>query len=116
MELRFESADINLQDGYYAAELLRALDCIPLAITQAAAYVNRRAPLISVSTYLDDFRRSDRKNDSLLNSDTGDLRRDETISNSVVTTWQVTFEQIRRERPSAAYLLLFMSFFNPQGI
>ncbi|KAJ3522867.1 hypothetical protein NM208_g12684 [Fusarium decemcellulare] len=68
-----------------AADLLRALDYIPLAITQAAA-------------------------------DAGDLRRDETVSNSVVTTWQVTFEQIRRERPSAAKLLSFISFFNPQGI
>ncbi|RSL64168.1 hypothetical protein CEP51_013189 [Fusarium floridanum] len=99
-----------------AADLLRALDCIPLAITQAAAYINRRAPRASVQTYLDAFRESDKKKGSLLNRDAGDLRRDETVSNSVVTTWQVTFEQIRRERPSAAKLLSFMSFFNPQAI
>ncbi|KAJ4167392.1 hypothetical protein NW754_011207 [Fusarium falciforme] len=99
-----------------AADLLRALDCIPLAITQAAAYINRRAPRASVKTYLDAFRESDKKKGSLLNRDAGDLRRDETVSNSVVTTWQVTFEQIRCERPSAAKLLSFMSFFNPQGI
>ncbi|KAJ4211931.1 hypothetical protein NW759_012218 [Fusarium solani] len=99
-----------------AADLLGALDCIPLAITQAAAYINRRAPRASVKTYLDAFRESDKKKGSLLNRDAGDLRRDETVSNSVVTTWQVTFEQIRRERPSAAKLLSFMSFFNPQGI
>ncbi|KAH7140976.1 hypothetical protein EDB81DRAFT_799265 [Dactylonectria macrodidyma] len=99
-----------------AAGLLQALDHIPLAITQAAAYINRRAPRMSVATYLDDFRKSDKKKGNLLNCDAGDLRRDETVSNSVVTTWQVTFEQIQRERPSAAYLLSFMSFFNPQGI
>ncbi|KAI8716275.1 hypothetical protein NCS52_00920700 [Fusarium sp. LHS14.1] len=99
-----------------AADLLRALDYIPLAITQAAAYINRRAPRASVKTYLDAFRESDKKKGSLLNRDAGDLRRDETVSNSVVTTWQVTFEQIRRERPSAAKLLSFMSFFNPQSI
>ncbi|KAJ4183504.1 hypothetical protein NW759_017073 [Fusarium solani] len=99
-----------------AADLLRALDYIPLAITQAAAYINRRAPRASVQTYLDAFRESDKKKGSLLNRDVGDLRRDETVSNSVVTTWQVTFEQIRRERPSAAKLLSFMSLFNPQGI
>ncbi|KAH7124548.1 hypothetical protein EDB81DRAFT_872342 [Dactylonectria macrodidyma] len=103
-------------DKTAAADLLRALDYIPLAITQAAAYINRRAPRISVKTYLDAFRESDRKKGSLLNSDAGDLRRDETVSNSVVTTWQVTLEQIRRERPSAANLLSLMSFFNPQGI
>ncbi|KAH7464012.1 hypothetical protein FOMA001_g17831 [Fusarium oxysporum f. sp. matthiolae] len=98
------------------ADLLRALDFIPLAITQAAAYINRRAPRVSVRVYLDTIRKSDKKKGNLLNSDTGDLRRDETVSNSVVTTWQVTFEQIRCERPSAANLLSFMSFFNPQGI
>ncbi|KAH7146900.1 hypothetical protein B0J13DRAFT_318298, partial [Dactylonectria estremocensis] len=87
-----------------------------LAITQAAAYINRRAPRISVKTYLDAFRESDKKKGSLLNNDAGDLRRDETISNSVVTAWQVIFEQIRRKRPSAANLLSLMSFFNPQGI
>ncbi|KAH7124365.1 hypothetical protein EDB81DRAFT_731294 [Dactylonectria macrodidyma] len=103
-------------DKTAAADLLRALDYIPLAITQAAAYINRRAPRISVKTYLDAFRESDKKKGSLLNSDAGDLRRDDTVSNSVVTTWQVTLEQIRRERPSAANLLSFMSFFNPQGI
>ncbi|CZS81099.1 unnamed protein product [Fusarium graminearum] len=99
-----------------AVDLLRALDYIPLAITQAAAYINRRAPRASVQTYLDAFRESDKKKGSLLNRDAGDLRRDETVSNSVVTTWQVTFKQIRRERPSAAKLLSFISFFNPQGI
>ncbi|KAF5675931.1 hypothetical protein FDENT_9649 [Fusarium denticulatum] len=103
-------------DKHAAADLLRVLDYIPLAITQAAAYINRRAPRISIKSYLDTFRESDKKKGSLLNRDAGDLRRYETVSNSVVTTWQVTFEQIRHERPSAAKLLSFMSFFNPQGI
>ncbi|KAM6510855.1 hypothetical protein FSOLCH5_011300 [Fusarium solani] len=103
-------------DADAAGNLVRALDRIPLAIIQAAAYINRRAPRVSVITYLDTFRESDEKKGSLLDRDVGDLRRDETVSNSVITTWQVTFEQIRRERPSAANLLSFMSFFNPQGI
>ncbi|KAG7000110.1 Kinesin light chain [Fusarium oxysporum f. sp. conglutinans] len=110
----------NKLDGDFdrdaATDVLRALDCIPLAITQAAAYINRRAPRVSVKTYLDTFQESDKKKGNLLNRDAGDLRRDETVSNSVVVTWQVTFEQIHRERPSAAKLLSFMSFFNPQGI
>ncbi|KAJ4167391.1 hypothetical protein NW754_011206 [Fusarium falciforme] len=89
---------------------------MPLAITQAAAFINRRAPRMSTSKYLDEFRRSDTKRARLLNRDAGDLRRDESASNSIVTTWQITFDQIRRERPSAADLLSFMSFFNPQGI
>jgi tetratricopeptide (TPR) repeat protein len=99
-----------------AIEFLQNLDFIPLAITQAAAYINRRSPRESVETYLTTFRESDQNKSNLLNRDAGDFRRDETVSNSVITTWQVTFEQIRREKPSAAKLLSFMSFFNPHGI
>lgn len=103
-------------DEGVSIELLRDLDFIPLAITQAAAYINRRSPRESVKTYLTTFRDSDQNKRNLLNRDAGDLRRDETVSNSVITTWQVTFEHIRREKPSAAKLLSFMSFFNPHGI
>ncbi|KAI6758654.1 hypothetical protein HG530_010894 [Fusarium avenaceum] len=103
-------------DESVAIELLRNLDFIPLAITQAAAYINRRSPRESVETYLTTFQESDQNKRNLLNRDAGDLRRDETVSNSVITTWQVTFEHIRREKPSAAKLLSFMSFFNPHGI
>lgn len=98
-----------------AMELLHALDCMPLAITQAAAYINRQA-CMTIAGYLREFRANDKRRESLLHQDAGDLRRDESASNSVVTTWQMSFERIRQERPSAADLLSLMSFFNPQGI
>ena len=41
------------------AELVRALDYMPLAITQAAAYINERTPRSSVRQYIDTFRRSE---------------------------------------------------------
>ncbi|KAH7124607.1 hypothetical protein EDB81DRAFT_730860, partial [Dactylonectria macrodidyma] len=114
-QLLREKLEIDYDDRE-AADLARVLDYMPLAITQATAFINRRAPRMSIPTYLNEFRRSDKKKASLLNKDAGDLRRDESASNSIVTTWEITFEQIRRERPSAADLLSFMSFFNPQGI
>jgi tetratricopeptide (TPR) repeat protein len=98
-----------------AVELLQALDCIPLAISQAAAYINRRARM-TVAGYLSEFRRNKKKQESLLNWSAGELRRDEGASNSVVMTWQISFERVRQERPSAAELLSLMSFFNPQSI
>ena len=98
-----------------AIELLRALNCIPLAIAQAAAYINRRTRM-TVASYLNEFQRNNKKRESLLNWDAGELRRDESASNLVVTTWQMSFERIRQERRSAAELLSLMSFFNPQGI
>jgi tetratricopeptide (TPR) repeat protein len=98
-----------------AVQLLHALDYIPLAITQAAAYINRSAR-ITVAGYLDEFWGNNKKRESLLNWDAGELRRDESASNSVVLTWQMSFERIRKERQSATDLLSLMSFFNPQGI
>ncbi|KAK0767243.1 hypothetical protein N5P37_000977, partial [Trichoderma harzianum] len=102
------------EDG--AVDLVEALDFVPLAVNQAAAYINRRAPRVSVCSYLEDFRGSERRKGSLLNSDFGDLRRGESVSNSAIVTWQVTFEKIRQERPTAANLLSLMSLFQAQNI
>jgi hypothetical protein len=107
------SRDVD-QDA--AIDLARVLDFIPLAVSQAAAYINRRAPRVSIQSYLDEFQQNEKQKRSLLNRDTGDLRRREDVSNSVVTTWQVTFEQIQQERPTAANLLLLLSFFQSQNI
>ena len=98
------------------SELLRTLGYLPLAVAQAAAYINRHAPRLTILDYLDEFHRSSKSKDSLLNQDRGDLRRDKSASNSVMTTWQVTFECVRKEKQSAADLLSLMSFFNPQAI
>jgi tetratricopeptide (TPR) repeat protein len=107
------TSSFDEKDG---AELVRALDYMPLAITQATRYINRLAPRSSVSKYLDQFRKSDKSKANLLNRDAGDLRRDPRVSNSIITTWQISFEHIRGARPSAAGLLSLMSFFNHQGI
>jgi tetratricopeptide (TPR) repeat protein len=107
------TSSFDEKDG---AELVHALDYMPLAITQAAGYINRLAPRSSVSKYLDRLRKSDKSKANLLNRDAGDLRRDPRVSNSIITTWQISFEHIRGARPSAAGLLSLMSFFNHQGI
>ena len=111
--LRNKLRDPPLEES--AVDLLHALDCIPLAVTQAAAYINRRGRM-TVAGYLAEFWKNSKRRESLLNWDAGELRRDESASNSVVMTWQMSFEQIQRERRSAAELLSLMSFFNPQGI
>jgi hypothetical protein len=97
-------------------ELVIELGCIPLAVSQAAAYINRRSPRVTTKSYLNEFRKSEKRKDSLLRVDKGDLGRRHDVSNSVVVTWQVTFEQIKREHPSAANLLCLMSRFQAQNI
>jgi len=99
-----------------AAALVKELDYMPLAITQAAAYINQRAPRATVSRYLEDLRKGDQDRAKLLNTDIGDFRRDGAASNSIIATWQISFEYIRGARPSATRLLSLMSLFDPQGI
>jgi tetratricopeptide (TPR) repeat protein len=104
------------EDGKDVVELAALLEFMPLAIVQAAAYVSQRVPRYSVRQYLQDFRRSDRKRTSLLNCDSEQLRRDREAKNSILVTWQISFDHIREIRPSAADLLSLMSFFDRQGI
>ncbi len=99
-----------------ATDLVRALDLIPLPISQAAAYIQASAPRSSLEKYLAEFRESESNRARLLGRDAGDLRREGGASNSVRTTWEISFDYIRSKRPSAAELLSLMSFFDPQGI
>jgi tetratricopeptide (TPR) repeat protein len=98
------------------AELAATLEYMPLAIVQAAAYISQRAPRYPVAKYLDEYRKSERKRSSLLSYDSGPLHRDWEAKNSIVVTWQISFEYIQRTRSSAADLLSLMSFFDRQGI
>ncbi|KAF2195128.1 hypothetical protein K469DRAFT_538467, partial [Zopfia rhizophila CBS 207.26] len=99
-----------------AVELVHLLDCMPLAITQAAAFVKQRAPRMTVSRYVEEVRSSDHDRARLLRKDVGDSRRDGRASNSIIATWQISFEHIRTNMPTAARLLSLMSLFDRQGI
>ena len=71
----------------------------------------------SVREYLQEFRKSDRKRDeSSRLTKAGSSVRDWEAKNSIIITWQISFDHIRQIRPSAADLLSLMSFFDRQGI
>jgi hypothetical protein len=109
----------KLQGGFNetdAKKLLHALDYMPLAITQAAAFISQRSPHITLPKYLQDLQKSDTDRARLLNKHLTDTRRDGKASNSVIATWQISFENICKERPSASQLLSLMCFFDRQGI
>ena len=76
----------RLSDKDVAEDLVQALDLVPLAISQAAAYIQARSPMSSVEKYLAEFRKGERKRASLLAHDAGDLRRDGGASNAILTT------------------------------
>ncbi|KAJ5213388.1 hypothetical protein N7449_000557 [Penicillium cf. viridicatum] len=95
-------------------KLVKALEFMPLAIIQAARYIQNRS--YSVSQYLEDFQESDREAIRLLKKEAGHVHRDWEANNSIMVTWQISFDYIRQTEPSAAELLSLMSFFDRQGI
>lgn len=99
-----------------AVELIAALEFMPLAIIQAAAYIRQRGSRSSIREYLKQFYKNDQTKINLLNGEAGHLRRDPEAENPIMITWQISFDHILKARNSAADLLSLMSFFHRQGI
>lgn len=99
-----------------AKTLVKALDYIPLAISQAAAYIEQGRPRMTIPKFIEKVQRDDSDRARLLEFDIYDPRRDRHRSNSVIVTWHISIELIQATRPSAARLLALMSLFNRNGI
>ena len=98
-----------------ASELAEVLEKVPLAISQASAYI-RAVSKTSISMYLIKFRRSNKDQAALLNKDQVDMRRDREVPNAVITSWELSFSQIREKSPGSADLLSLMSYLNRQAV
>lgn len=103
-------------DGEDTIELVAMLDFMPLAIVQAAAYIGQRASRCSIRQYIKKFQKTDRSKTSLLTHKSNPFQRDQDARNSIIITWQISFDYILQERPSAADLLSLISSFDRQGI
>jgi hypothetical protein len=104
---------INEQD---LQELASLLEYMPLAIVQAAAYIQQKGTRYNVRRYIETFQRNEKLQTSLLNFEAGQLRRDPDAKNSIMITWQISFDEIREKWPASADLLSLMSYFDRQGI
>ena len=90
-----------------AYQISQSLGFLPLAITQAAAYLNRRAPRLTARTFLAEFQKNQER---LLKSDNASLV---THGKKLGNIWQTSFEQIT---PSARRLLSLMCLCGPDAI
>lgn len=97
-----------------ALELLKQLTFLPLAIVQAAAYINANG--IALSDYLSLLDEQEEDVIDLLSEDFEDDGRYQDVKNPVATTWLISFDQIQRLDPLAAEYLSFMSCVNPRDI
>ncbi|KAF4458823.1 Nephrocystin-3 [Fusarium albosuccineum] len=101
-------------DAGVLTELLEQLTHLPLAIAQAAAYMNMN--LVAVWDYLQLFRNTDQPTIKLLNSRLRDKTHYHRAQGAAATTWIISFKQIRQSAAHAAYLLSFMAFIEPKAI
>jgi hypothetical protein len=94
--------------------LLKELTYLPLAIIQAAAYINENG--IAFADYLSLLADQEKEVINLLSEEFEDDWRYRNIKNPVATTWLISFEQIRHRDPLAADYLSFMCCIDPKAI
>ncbi|RYP47089.1 hypothetical protein DL768_006816 [Monosporascus sp. mg162] len=104
----------DLVNDTATTELMDELTYLPLAITQAAAYLNRNE--ISIAEYLRLLRGTEKDTTSLMSREFYDNTRYKGSQNAVATTWLVSFDQIRKSDSAAANLLSFISLIEPKAI
>ena len=103
-----------IEDKDGTTKLLQSLVNLPLAIMQAAAYLN--ANIITIAEYLRIYEESSDNAIELLSKDFEDKRRYLGIKNPIATTWLISFEQIRVRDPLAADYMAFISCIKEQDI
>ncbi|KAL3447829.1 hypothetical protein BJX65DRAFT_86153 [Aspergillus insuetus] len=94
--------------------LLEQLAYLPLAITQASAYIIENG--LDPSTYLTLFQEQELDAMELLSEDFRDPGRYKDTQNPVSTTWLISFKRIQHQNPLAAEYLAFMAIINPRNI
>ncbi|KAI1126623.1 hypothetical protein F5Y10DRAFT_209678 [Nemania abortiva] len=104
--------DLNQDELQLALRLLELLEYFPLAIEQAGAYISQRTSddLGSYRRALDDYLDSYKRNAKMLL----EYKRSSVLwgnrNDTVLTTWEVSFNAITKESPEASDLLLRCGF------
>ncbi|KAF2139228.1 uncharacterized protein K452DRAFT_337374 [Aplosporella prunicola CBS 121167] len=105
---------LDKEKSGYLDDLIGELDYLPLAITQAAAFINEND--ITVEEYLQAFRNDDLDRQVLLSQELDDLRRSGDTPNAVFRSLKLSFDQIARQMRKAADMLSLMAVLDRQGI
>jgi tetratricopeptide (TPR) repeat protein len=91
-----------------AAKLLaEALGCLPLALEQASAYIEATGS--TIPHYLNLFQQN--QQEILRRADPSGINKE-----TVATTWNISFQQVEKESPTAADLMKLFAFLAPEGI
>ncbi|WKT52467.1 NB-ARC [Fusarium oxysporum f. sp. vasinfectum] len=104
----------QMQDTALIDKLLHKLAYLPLAITQASAYM--KVNEISVNEYLRLLQNNEQDMVELLSCGFRDSTHCDPSQGAVATTWIVSFKQIRAIHEDAATLLSTMAYLEPKAI
>ncbi|SCO12762.1 uncharacterized protein FFE2_12681 [Fusarium fujikuroi] len=96
-----------------ADALLEELQCLPLAISQAGAYMQRLS--MTAEQYLSLLKQGNSRWEVLKVSD-GDRHRRPEVSNSVLETWRISTERIRAESEMSYRILHVIAYVDIQDI
>ncbi|KLU92790.1 hypothetical protein MAPG_11775 [Magnaporthiopsis poae ATCC 64411] len=109
--MRNKAIDDTERDN--ALALLAELDWLPLAISQAAAYMRRTQT--PIKEYLSKLK-GGKNRWRILRASEPDVHRRCEVSNSILETWSISIEHIRRESETAYHILHVLSFLDNQNI
>ncbi|KAI9774253.1 MAG: hypothetical protein M1840_004147, partial [Geoglossum simile] len=102
------------QDESDVKRLLEILGYIPLAITQAAAFMRRNK--MRLRKYVEALKKDEDNLKDHLSTELRDHRRELGIPNSVFRTWRLSFDMIREQEPRATAILSLMAMLDRQQI
>jgi tetratricopeptide (TPR) repeat protein len=95
-------------------QLNEALNCIPLAIAQSASFMKRYRR--SLRRYLESLEEHERNLKDYLKTEFEDYTRERGFPNAVFQTWQISFDQMKKQEPYAAEMLSLIAMFDRQNI
>jgi hypothetical protein len=97
-------------------ELLTRLEFNPLAICQAAAYINSDPDVVTVQTYLAIFKRMDGDTLTLLNTEPNQFGGDPQASRAILKAWKRSVKQSCADFPMSINVLELMSCYDQHGV
>jgi hypothetical protein len=104
------------QDASYI-QLLEELKRLPLAVTQVASYLETNHGIITPSQYLQSFHSTKESQRRLLSTPAFNMwRSNKEVSETVLTTFSITFRQIQEQLPLAGSILRIIACIDPQAI
>ena len=95
-------------------KLVETMDYLPLAISQAAAFMQEN--FISIAEYLEIYASEEKLLVERLSYSFSSEGRDDDLPSAVATTWIISFDRVRATNPRAADLMSLMAFLDRQAI